>query len=97
MKKLLFVALVCLSISVDAQAPKNAAAAGHANDAKSDPSLPTYLVDGVETPYAKVLKINTALIESMNVYKGPEAVAKFGAKYKHGLVQVKLKKLGTKK
>ncbi|MEI7588545.1 MAG: hypothetical protein WCJ68_03545 [Chitinophagia bacterium] len=64
----------------------------HSNAAKSDPSLPTYLVDGVEMPYAKVLKINTALIESMNVYKGPDAIAKFGNKYKHGIVLVKLKK-----
>lgn len=59
---------------------------------KSDPSMPTYLVDGVETPYAKVVKINTALIASMEVFKGPDAIAKFGAKYKHGVVLVKLKK-----
>ena len=54
--------------------------------------MPIYLVDGVETPYAKVIKINTALIASMDVYKGPDAIAKFGAKYKHGIVLVKLKK-----
>ena len=59
---------------------------------KSDPAMPVYLVDGVETPYAKVVKINTALIASMDVYKGPDAIAKFGAKYKHGIVLVKLKK-----
>lgn len=59
---------------------------------KSDPNMPTYLVDGVETPYAKVVKINTALIASMDVYKGPDAISKFGAKYKHGVVIVKLKK-----
>lgn len=58
----------------------------------SDPAMPIYLVNGVETPYEKVLKINTATIESMNVYKGPEAIAKFGSKYKHGVVLVKLKK-----
>jgi hypothetical protein len=58
---------------------------------KSDPVMPVYLVDGVETPYAKVVKINTALIASMDVYKGPDAIAKFGAKYKHGIVLVKLK------
>ena len=54
--------------------------------------MPTYLVDGVETPYAKVVKINTALIASMDVFKGPDAISKFGAKYKHGVVIVKLKK-----
>ncbi len=97
MKKIFFVALLFTTATVFAQTPKTAAAAGHANDAKSDPSMPTYLVDGVETPYAKVVKINTTLIESMNVYKGPEAIAKFGAKYKHGLVLLKLKKAGTKK
>ena len=59
---------------------------------KSDPIMPVYLVDGVETPYAKVVKINTALIASMDVFKGPDAIAKFGAKYKHGIVLVKLKK-----
>jgi hypothetical protein len=59
---------------------------------KSDPVMPIYLVDGVETTYAKVVKINTALIASMDVYKGPDAIAKFGAKYKHGIVLVKLKK-----
>ena len=63
---------------------------------QSDPVMPVYLVDGVETPYAKVVKINTALIASMDVYKGPDAIAKFGAKYKHGVVLVKLKK-STKK
>jgi hypothetical protein len=59
---------------------------------KSDPIMPVYLVDGVETPYTKVVKINTALIASMDVFKGPDAIAKFGAKYKHGIVLVKLKK-----
>ena len=63
---------------------------------KSDPNMPIYLVDGIETPYAKVVKMNTALIASMDVYKGPDAIAKFGAKYKHGVVLVKLKK-STKK
>jgi hypothetical protein len=59
---------------------------------KSNPEMSIYLVDGVETPYAKVVKINTSLIASMDVYKGPDAIAKFGAKYKHGIVLVKLKK-----
>jgi hypothetical protein len=71
---------------VTAQKPNNAPTG------KSDPVMPIYLVDGVETPYAKVVKINTALIASMDVYKGPDAIAKFGAKYKHGIVLVKLKK-----
>ncbi len=87
MKKLFLLLAFCFQILlVSAQAPN------HANDVKSDPSLPTYLVDGIEMPYAKVVKLNTALIASMNVYKGPEATAKFGAKYKHGIVIVKLKK-----
>jgi len=75
-----------ISFFVVAQKP-NSAPTG-----KSDPVMPIYLVDGVETPYAKVVKINTALIASMDVYKGPDAIAKFGAKYKHGIVLVKLKK-----
>ena len=87
MKKVFLLLAFCFQILLlSAQAPD------HVNDVKSDPSLPTYLVDGVEMPYAKVVKLNTALIASMNVYKGPEAIAKFGAKYKHGIVLVKLKK-----
>ena len=58
--------------------------------------MPVYLVDGVVTPYAKVVKLNTALIASMDVYKGPDAIAKFGTKYKHGVVIVKLKKTRKK-
>ena len=69
------------------QAPTNVASGKN-----SDPAMPTYIVNGVETPYAKVVKLNTATIESMDVYKGPEAIAKFGSKYKHGVVIVKLKK-----
>jgi hypothetical protein len=95
MKKLLFILMFLVAGQfVFAQTSKPATS--HASDAKGDPSMPTYLVDGVEMPYAKVLKINTATIESMNVYKGPDAIAKFGAKYKHGVVLVKLKKSGKK-
>ncbi|MFM7721081.1 MAG: hypothetical protein ACKO52_08035 [Sediminibacterium sp.] len=87
MKKISTVILLCIfSFVVVAQKPSTAPTG------KSDPVMPIYLVDGVETPYVKVVKINTALIASMDVYKGPEAIAKFGAKYKHGIVLVKLKK-----
>ncbi len=91
MKKISSVILLSmLTFIVVAQKPSTAPTG------KSDPILPVYLVDGVETPYAKVVKINTGLIASMDVYKGPDAIAKFGAKYKHGIVLVKLKK-STKK
>ena len=87
MKKIATVILLSLcTLFVTAQKPSSAPTG------KSDPAMPIYLVDGVETPYAKVVKINTALIASMDVYKGPDAIAKFGAKYKHGIVLVKLKK-----
>jgi hypothetical protein len=87
MKKVAFVILLSMyTLVVTAQKPRTAPTG------KSDPAMPIYLVDGVETPYAKVVKINTALIASMDVYKGPDAIAKFGAKYKHGIVLVKLKK-----
>jgi hypothetical protein len=87
MKKIGTVILLSMfTFMVAAQKPSNAPTG------KSDPVMPIYLVDGVETPYAKVVKINTALIASMDVYKGPDAIAKFGAKYKHGIVLVKLKK-----
>jgi hypothetical protein len=86
MKKIVTVILCSMfTLVVTAQKPSSAPTG------KSDPVMPVYLVDGVETPYAKVVKINTALIASMDVYKGPDAIAKFGAKYKHGIVLVKLK------
>ena len=91
MKKIIL-ALTFLVTVFSLSAQENA----HAKDAKSDPSLPIYLVNGIEMTYEKVTKINTATIESMDVYKGPDAIAKFGAKYKHGVVIVKLKK-GKKK
>ena len=91
MKKLLFISALALCTQIG-MAQNAKPKPNHTNDAKGDPNLPTYMVDGVETPYAKVVKINTATIESMDVYKGPEAVAKFGSKYKHGVVIVKLKK-----
>ena len=90
MKKIIicfgFIALSFV-VSAQQQAPTNVPSAKN-----SDPALPAYIVNGVETPYAKVVKLNTATLESMDVYKGPEAIAKFGAKYKHGVVIVKLKK-----
>jgi hypothetical protein len=95
MKKLLFISLLaCLTHVGITQNTKLKST--HTNDAKGDPNLPIYMVNGVETPYAKVVKINSALIASMEVYKGPDAIAKFGAKYKHGLVLVKLKNSGKK-
>jgi hypothetical protein len=87
MKKVTFVFLFSI-VSIIAVAQKPATAP----TGKSDPVMPIYLVDGVETPYAKVVKLNTTLIASMDVYKGPDAIAKFGSKYKHGVVIVKLKK-----
>jgi hypothetical protein len=96
MKKLLFISALALCTQMG-MAQNVKSKPNHTNDAKGDPNLPTYMVDGVETPYAKVVKINSMLIASMEVYKGPDAVAKFGAKYKHGLVMVKLKKSAKKK
>jgi hypothetical protein len=87
MKRIATVILLSMfTLALTAQKPSSAPTG------KSDPVMPVYLVDGVETPYAKVVKINTTLIASMDVYKGPDAIAKFGAKYKHGIVLVKLKK-----
>lgn len=91
MKKMFFLVIVLLStMMVEAQTPSSAAA--YAKKSSSSPKMPTYKVDGKEMTYQQVTKLNTALIESMEVYKGPDAVAKFGAKYKNGLVVVKLKK-----
>ena len=87
MKKILFLAIGMMTILIlNAQEPQEA------KTAKNDPSLITYLLDSVEIPYDKVGKINTELIESVNVFKGPNAIAKFGIKYKNGVVMIKLKK-----
>jgi hypothetical protein len=87
MKKTFILAIGMMTILVlNAQEPQQA------KTPKNDPSISTYLVDSVEMPYDQVIKINTNLIESMNVFKGPDAVAKFGIKYKNGLVLIKLKK-----
>jgi len=87
MKKILFLAIGMMTILIlNAQEPQQPKLA------KNDPSLITYLLDSVEIPYDKVGKINTELIESVNVFKGPDAIAKFGIKYKNGVVMIKLKK-----
>ena len=87
MKKIATVILLSMfTLVVTAQKPSTAPTG------KSDTVMPVYLVDGVETPYAKVVKLNTALIASKDVENGPDAIPKFGAKYKHGIVLVKLKK-----
>ncbi len=87
MKKILFLAIGMMTILIlNAQEPQQPKLA------KNDPSLSTYLLDSVEIPYDKVGKINTELIESVNVFKGPDAIAKFGIKYKNGVVMIKLKK-----
>ena len=72
--------------SSPAQAPSNVPVT------KGDPVMPVYKVDGVEMPYAKVIKLNTSRIESMNVLQPADAVAKYGTAYKHGLVLITLKK-----
>lgn len=59
---------------------------------KGDPVMPVYKVDGVEMSYAKVTKLNTSRIESMNVLQPADAVAKYGTAYKHGLVLITMKK-----
>lgn len=90
MKKV-FLFVFCFGIFLFGNAQQRPTAANN-----SDPSMPTYMVDGKITPYAQVVKINPSTIESMNVFKGEEAIKKFGKKYPHGLVMVQLKK-GKKK
>lgn len=90
MIKSFFFTVLCALLFINSHAQQ--APASVKSGKNGDPVMPIYLVNGVEMPYAKLVKINTATIESMDVYKGPDAVAKFGAKYKHGVVIVKLKK-----
>jgi hypothetical protein len=83
------------TFSLQAQSPKKmtpAQAPSNVPVTKGDPVMPVYKVDGVEMPYAKVIKLNTSRIESMNVLQPADAVAKYGTAYKHGLVLITMKK-----
>ena len=65
-------------------------------EVKSDEKLesPLVLVDGVKKSEADIQLIAPETIESMHVWKGEEAVKKFGEEGKNGVVEIKLKKGG---
>lgn len=49
-------------------------------------------IDGVESSKERMENLNPDRIASMNVYKGNEAIAKFGEKGRNGVIEIKLKK-----
>lgn len=49
-------------------------------------------IDGVESSKERMDNLNPDHIASMNVYKGNEAIAKFGEKGRNGVIEIKLKK-----
>ena len=49
-------------------------------------------IDGVESSKERMDNLNPDRIASMNVYKGNEAIAKFGEKGRNGVIEIKLKK-----
>lgn len=51
-------------------------------------SGPLYLVNGVETPYKTIGKINPSTIESINVLRGEQSLSIYGEKGKHGVIQI---------
>ena len=63
---------------------------------KFDPkNPPLYYVDGVLTEKSKFEKILADGVESVTVWKGKEALAKFGEKGKNGAIEVVTKKFTT--
>ena len=65
-------------------------------EVKSDEKLesPLYIIDGIKKSEADVQLIALETIESMHVWKGEEAVKKYGEAGKNGVVEIKLKKGG---
>lgn len=49
-------------------------------------------IDGMESSKERMDNLNPDHIASMNVYKGNEAIAKFGEKGRNGVIEIKLKK-----
>ena len=66
-------------------------AAKEASKVKSSFSGIVY-IDGVESSKERMDNLNPDRIASMNVYKGNEAIAKFGEKGRNGVIEIKLKK-----
>ena len=69
----------------------NEKAAKEASKVKSSFSGIVY-IDGVESSKERMDNLNPDHIASMNVYKGNEAIAKFGEKGRNGVIEIKLKK-----
>jgi hypothetical protein len=55
-------------------------------------SVPLYIVDGKEISKNEMDKIDPKEIASMNVWKGPQAIEKYGDKGKDGVIEITLKK-----
>ncbi|CAH8281769.1 BlaR1 peptidase M56 [Mariniflexile fucanivorans] len=58
---------------------------------QTEPEPPLYFVDGNETSKKDVESINPENIDSINVLKGKVAIEKYGAKGKHGVVEITTK------
>lgn len=63
-------------------------------DKTSSDNPPAYFIDGKAVTYAAVKALNPNEISQVDVYKGKEAVAKFGEKGKNGVIQITRKKSG---
>lgn len=49
-------------------------------------------IDGVEWPKERMDQLDPGRIASINVYKGKEAISKFGEKGRNGVLEIKLKR-----
>lgn len=59
-------------------------------------ATPLYVVDGVEIDEKQKNSIDPTKIESMNVLKGPSAIAKYGTKGERGVIEIIMKKTSAK-
>ena len=50
------------------------------------------ILDGKEVPFSKIDTINPENIESINVWKGQQAIKKYGDKGKNGVIEIATKK-----
>lgn len=62
---------------------------GSSNDNEPKPLI---FINGKESKYGELTKINPDNIASVNVYKSLKAITKFGSKGENGVVEVILKK-----
>ncbi len=83
--------VVVITTKKSVKSKKTTSFALNSNNVSHKPD-PIYFVDGKETNKSNLDKINPNTIESMSVFKGEDAINKYGAKGKNGVVEIITKK-----